>query len=103
MFLAIGLVVVGSMLVFSSIEAYALDENDCLSCHGNPDMTKTGENGDETSLYVSEEAVNTAAHRFIDCTTCHTSEPHKVATPLTELSLAQKCGSCHQYEYNCER
>lgn len=99
MFLAIGLVVVGSMLVFSSIEAYALDENDCLSCHGNPDMTKTGENGDEISLYVSEEAVNTAAHRFIDCTTCHTTEPHKVATPLTKLSLAEKCGSCHQYQH----
>ena len=98
LFLAIGLVA-GLFLAGSSIETYALDENACLSCHGKSDLTKTTEAGDEISLYVSEELVNTAAHRFIDCTTCHTSNPHKVATPLTKLSLAEKCGSCHQYEY----
>ncbi len=97
--LAIGLAVVSFVLVFSSIKVNALDENNCLSCHGSPDLTKTGTGGEEMSLYVSEEAVNTAAHRFIDCTTCHTPEPHKVATPLTKLSLAEKCGSCHQYEH----
>ncbi len=99
LFLAIGLVVVGSMLALRSIKVYALDENNCLSCHGNPDLTKTGSEGEKISLYVSEEVVNIASHRYIDCTTCHTSEPHKVGTPLTKLSLAQKCGSCHQYEY----
>ncbi len=93
------LVVVGLFLAGDSIESYALDENNCLSCHGNSDLTKTGAGGEEISLYVSQEMVNTASHRFIDCTTCHTSEPHKVATPLTKLSLAEKCGSCHQYEY----
>ena len=97
--LAVGLIVAGIMVAFSSTYAYSLDENNCLSCHGNPGLTKSGRNGNEISLYVSEELVNTAAHRFIDCTTCHTSEPHKVATPLTKLSLAEKCGSCHQYEY----
>ncbi len=97
--LAVGLVVVGLFLVGNPIETYALDENSCLSCHGNPELTKPGAGGEKISLYVSEEAVNTAAHRFIDCTTCHTSEPHEVATPLTKLSLAEKCGSCHQYQY----
>ncbi len=99
LFLAVGLGMVGLFLASGSTEAYALDENNCLSCHGNPDLTKTDAGGEKISLYVSEEAVNTAAHRFIDCTTCHTSEPHQVATPLTKLSLAEKCGSCHQYEY----
>ncbi len=97
--LLVVLVVVSSILIFRSTSGYALDENNCLSCHGNPDLTKTNTGGEKISLYVSEEAVNTAAHRFIDCTTCHTSEPHKVPTPLTKLSLAEKCGSCHQYEY----
>ena len=93
------LVVVGLFLAGDSTKTHALDENNCLSCHGNSDLTKTGAVGEEISLYVSQEMVNTASHRFIDCTTCHTSEPHKVATPLTKLSLAEKCGSCHQYEY----
>ncbi|MFH0916072.1 MAG: hypothetical protein V1912_06440 [bacterium] len=40
-----------------------------------------------------------AVHRFQDCTTCHTSNPHDVQTPLTKLSLDEKCGTCHQYQY----
>jgi hypothetical protein len=40
-----------------------------------------------------------AAHRYQDCTVCHGSNPHENKTPLTKLSLAEKCGSCHQYEY----
>ena len=90
---------VGTVLAFSSSQTYALDENNCLSCHSIPDLTKTNEEGTEISLYVSEEAMNTAAHRFIDCTTCHTTKPHETATPLTKLSLAEKCSSCHQYQY----
>ncbi len=91
--------VVGLSLASSFTEIYALDENDCLLCHGNPDLTKTTTGGEKISLYVSEELLNTTAHRFIDCTTCHSYEPHEVASPLTKLSLAEKCGSCHKYEY----
>ncbi len=97
--LAIGLAVAILVLAGNAVKTHALDENNCLSCHGNTDLTTTNAGGDKISLYVSEEAVNTAAHRFIDCTTCHTTEPHKVSTPLTKLSLAEKCGSCHQYQY----
>ena len=93
------LFVAGGILIFSYTAVSALDEHNCLSCHGNKGLTKTTEDGRKVSLYINEEWINTAAHRYIDCTTCHTSEPHKVATPLTKLSLAQKCGSCHQYEY----
>ena len=94
-----GFIVAGAILVFDSARVYALDENNCLVCHGTPGMTKTNGDGKTISLYVDKQAVNTASHRYIDCTTCHTSKPHEVATPLTKLSLAEKCGSCHQYEY----
>lgn len=99
LFLTLGLIVVSSIFAFSSIKVYGLDENNCLSCHGNPGFTKTGENGNEISLYVDEALVNSGAHRYIDCTVCHSTEPHNVATPLNKLSLAEKCGSCHRYEY----
>lgn len=95
----LGLVVSGFIWIFSATETYALDENDCLSCHGNPNLVKTDNEGRKTSLYVDEKDMDIGAHRYIDCATCHTAEPHKIATPLTKLSLAQKCGSCHQYEY----
>ncbi len=96
--LAMGLVVVALFLGSASNKTYALDENNCLSCHGNPELAKTTPKG-EVSLYVREKDVNTAAHRFIDCTTCHTVEPHGVPTPLNKLSLAEKCGTCHQYQH----
>ena len=98
-FVAIGVAVVGLSLTSNSAETHALDENNCLACHDNPDLTKTNGRGEKISLYVSQKDVDAGAHRFIDCTTCHTSEPHKVITPLTKLSLAEKCGSCHQYQY----
>lgn len=97
LFSALGLVFLTLILANNPVKA--LDENNCLSCHGDPKLTKVTKEGKEISLYVSEEAVNTAAHRFIDCTNCHTSNPHAVATPLTKQSLAEKCGSCHQYQY----
>jgi len=100
LFLAAGMFLAGIALTFTVVKnAYALDETKCLTCHGDPKLTKTTTDGRKISLYVSEQLVNTAAHRFIDCTTCHTKDPHKVETPLTKLSLAEKCGTCHQYEY----
>ncbi|MFC1874002.1 cytochrome c3 family protein [Chloroflexota bacterium] len=97
--LSIAITVIGGLLALSTTQASALDENSCLACHGNPNLTKTNPEGEKTSLYVSEEKINNAAHRYIDCTTCHTAEPHEIDTPLNKLSLAEKCGSCHQYEY----
>jgi len=101
--LAGGFVAAGLISTCVLNETYALDENQCLLCHGDPDLTKTTEEGDEISLYVQEEFLNTSAHRFIDCTTCHTSDPHIVITPLTKVSLAEKCGSCHEYQYRLHR
>ncbi|MBI4284264.1 MAG: hypothetical protein HY663_07335 [Chloroflexi bacterium] len=98
--LAAGLIAVALFLISNSTKAYAIDKEKCLACHGNPELSKIGVDGKIISLFVSEAAVNSAAHRYIDCTTCHTTEPHKVTTPLTKLSLAERCGSCHQYEYD---
>jgi hypothetical protein len=77
-----------------------VDQNNCLSCHGDPSLTKQQPDGTSVSLYVDAAGLSHTVHRFQDCTACHTSEPHEVQTPLNKMSLAQKCGSCHQYEYN---
>ncbi len=97
--LSIAIIVIVTALALSATQAYALDENNCLACHGKPNLSKLNPAGEKISLYVSEEEVNNAAHRYIDCTTCHTTKPHEIDTPLSKLSLAEKCGSCHQYEY----
>jgi hypothetical protein len=86
----------------SAPRAY-VDQNDCLSCHGDPSlsdlMTLQRPDGSSVALYVDPNGLSYSVHRFNDCTTCHTSKPHEVPTPLTKLSLAEKCGSCHEYQY----
>lgn len=86
-------------VILLSNSAEALDETKCLTCHGNADSSKTFPTGRVVSLYVKESNLNTSAHRFIDCTTCHTANPHTTPTDLTKLTLSQKCGTCHSYEY----
>jgi len=95
----LGLAAVVGVFLLSSPSVLAEDQNGCLTCHGTPDFSKTEADGRVVSLYVSRELVNIAAHRFIDCGTCHGSVPHSSNSPLTKLSLAEKCGQCHQYEY----
>jgi len=76
-----------------------VDQNNCLSCHGDPSFSKQQPDGTSISLYVDPAGLSHTVHRFQDCTTCHTSKPHEVRLELTKLGLAEKCGSCHQYEY----
>lgn len=80
-----------------------VDENNCLSCHGDQSlsdlMTRQRPDGTTIALYVDTQGSSNSVHRYKDCTACHTSRPHDVETPLTKLSLSEKCGSCHEYEY----
>lgn len=80
-----------------------VDENNCLSCHGDPTlddiMTMVRPDGTSVSLFVDPDGLAYSVHRFNDCTMCHTDRPHDVQTPLTKLSLAEKCGSCHDFQY----
>jgi len=95
----IGMMAFIAVLSFSAARVDAVDENDCLSCHSDPTLAMTNPDGRRVSLYVNQQYLDASAHRYIDCTTCHTGNPHAVETPLTKESLAKKCGTCHEYEY----
>ena len=91
-------VIIGLFFIINKSPAYALDGSNCLQCHGNAGLTKTDNVGQKVSLYVNAQSIDTAAHRYIDCVSCHSAEPHDAAAMPSKLSLAQQCGSCHQYE-----
>ncbi|MBI2858433.1 MAG: hypothetical protein HYX90_05075, partial [Chloroflexi bacterium] len=84
---------------WDTASASELDETGCLTCHGEPSFTKKLSDGTSISLYVDSKTKARSAHRFIDCTSCHSAKPHEVQTPLNKISLAEKCGTCHQYQY----
>ena len=76
-----------------------IDEQECLRCHGDPKLEKKFADGTSISLFVDTGELPYAVHRFLDCTTCHTDDPHAVETPLSKVSQAEKCGTCHEYQY----
>ncbi len=86
-------------LALTTSKAIALDEKNCLSCHATLNTATTNKQGAVVSLRINEKDVLSGAHRYIDCTTCHTSKPHEVKPALTKKSSAEMCGTCHQYEY----
>lgn len=103
--LAIGFLTVLLFQAFTPGKAHALDLNNCLSCHKEPTLTKPLIDGGAISVYVDKTELDASAHRYIDCVACHTldpantSYPHPAPSELSKQSLAEKCGSCHEYEY----
>ncbi len=79
------------------------DKKNCLSCHGDKSleglMTIKRPDGSPIVLYVDRTGLAGTVHRYKDCTSCHTADPHDKKSPLNKISLSAKCGSCHEYEY----
>ena len=73
-------------------EQTAISNDDCMSCHAAPDLTKTV-NGKQVSLAVQLDAFNKSVHSSLSCTDCH--EGIKELPHPDKLSPAQ-CASCHE-------
>ena len=80
----------------------------CLSCHGQPGLTYTLENGDVLDLYVTPQDYNSSVHGSMGyaCVQCHRqigAYPHPPfkAKDLRDASLQlyRACQECHQYQY----
>jgi hypothetical protein len=71
--------------------ARAIDNADCLACHGEKDLVKTNALGKVVSLFVDEKVFKTSIHRTNACTACHADIkdlPHEKVAPVN-------CASCH--------
>ena len=75
--------------------ARALEDADCLFCHGDKEFSKTNPDGKVVSLFVNEEAYKASVHADASCTGCHddvTETPHPAG--LKKVN----CGGCHEDE-----
>ena len=86
--------VLGTAMLSQSL--LALDTEDCLGCHEDPDMT--GErNGEEISVYVNPDTFATSIHGDLACDDCHTD-----LVGLDDMHdddvEAVDCGICHDGE-----
>jgi len=83
-------------------------ENYCLSCHGDSTLSVTLPNGEELSLYVSQDQLDHSVHssKGIECEACHNDistypHPDLQYNSKRELSLNyyQTCEKCHSANY----
>jgi len=86
--------IVLSVVLFTA-NSYAFKNSDCLECHADQELTATGDNGEEVSLYVDSNIFDQSVHGSNDCLSCHEGIddlPHAENLPKVE------CGKCHDEE-----
>ncbi len=99
-------------MIRDGLFADEVDNDYCLACHSQPDLTLTFPNGDTKSLTVDPDAFHASVHgdnnewNPLNCTDCHENYifPHQepvVAASARDYSLAQVeiCGKCHETNY----
>jgi len=86
-------VVLFALGTFSLAIAPAAQEDDeCMFCHGEPDLTKTLDDGTVVSLYIDAEVYAAGIHEPLGCIGCHADIeklPHEPGLEKVD------CGVCH--------
>ncbi len=98
--IAFGMFLLGSQAVHAQVGT-ALENKECLGCHGAPGFSGPGPDGKERPLFVAADHFASSVHGVLQCTSCHTTiteVPHK-SPPLTSEQWRQQipklCGNCH--------
>jgi predicted CXXCH cytochrome family protein len=112
LFLIAGLILLLSLFLISPAQASQQEqqtEEYCLSCHSNPDLKMTLPSGEELSLYIDSEQLQTSVHspNGIECEACHTNiktYPHPAISYQTKRELTRAyytaCEKCHPDNYS---
>ncbi len=102
MYLKKGLFILSTLLLFlvlpSSPQTQAYNDQDCLSCHGKPEISQITKDGKTRSLHVNpEEWAQDIHHRGkITCVDCHThANPY---LHFREGFFDVDCARCHPEE-----
>lgn len=107
--LACIVLLLGGAVAFAETTGQQGDENDvCLSCHGNPNLTTELPSGEVLPLFVDRETFNSSVHGAMGqkCTACHTNisgfpHPPLFARDRRDLSMGYytTCRQCHEEQY----
>ncbi len=83
--------------------ASAIENSECLDCHGDDSLVRTESQGTNSSLYVEQKAFQYSIHNIngIQCVDCHNdiSELQTDKDVPHSISLnSVNCGGCHETE-----
>ena len=83
----------GALLLFLLAPVSAQENDDCLMCHEDPDLTGT-RNGAEISVHVDPEAYAASVHADLECVLCH-QDLAGADLPHEDDLQSVECGLCH--------
>jgi predicted CXXCH cytochrome family protein len=109
--LAAGISFFGSLVINEPAQAREHQQETteyCQSCHANPDLSITLQNGERLSLYVSPSDLDQSVHAQLgfECQACHTgiqSFPHPEIDYSSRRELSEAyylaCQKCHSVNF----
>ena len=74
---------------------YAQSNEDCLTCHSDPQLTGLNAQGTEISMYVDARTFRKSIHGELDCVDCHEDLRGVEEFPHAEELAPVHCGNCH--------
>jgi DNA-binding Lrp family transcriptional regulator/cytochrome b subunit of formate dehydrogenase len=86
-----------ALVCLTARTAGALDNADCLQCHGDQSLVKKDHSGKTISLYVDEAKFKATIHGKNLCTSCH-SDVTEVPHPDNFVAKSVSCAQCHRVE-----
>jgi len=85
------------VLIMVSVVLRAQTKEDCLMCHGDPELTMI-RNGKKVSLFIKDDANQHSVHKDVDCAKCHVeADAENFPHANNEQKMpAVQCGNCHK-------
>ncbi len=83
-------------MALAVLSARAQDNETCLVCHEDEDLTGINSAGVQVPMYVPVAALSESVHDGFDCITCHTDLEGVEDWPHAEQLAAVDCGACHE-------
>ncbi|RME24746.1 MAG: hypothetical protein D6800_08380, partial [Candidatus Zixiibacteriota bacterium] len=84
------------LLSLPAARVTAQDDNEtCLGCHDDPDITGLNAKGEEVSMFVAEQSLDSSVHADLVCVDCHTALAGNEEYPHAESLPPADCSGCH--------
>ena len=90
-----GFILLIIVFFFAHAHAAAIANDDCMGCHEEKGLTKTGPGGKTVSLFFDKDVFAKSVHGSLQCVGCHEIKE----LPHTGKERVLSCGSCHGAAY----
>ncbi len=86
------------ILILGLLSSFALAQNneDCMDCHGETDLSMIRGDSTEVSLFVVENHLSNSIHEDMECIDCHVVPAEHLDEDFDEPIEKVNCADCHE-------